>query len=62
MDKSNYLDEVFFVNDGVTAKGQNLLNILKAFHQKVNQFRFHKRRDSEQCNLIMVFPRIIKSF
>ena len=29
MDKSNYLDEMFFVNDGVTSKGQELLTTLK---------------------------------
>ena len=26
MDKSNYLDEVFFINDGVTAKGQEFID------------------------------------
>ena len=35
MDKSNYLDEVFFVNDGVTAKGQEFIEYFKGFSGKV---------------------------
>ena len=31
MDKSNYLDEVFFINDGVTAKGQKFIEFFKGF-------------------------------
>jgi len=31
MDKSNYLDEVFFVNDGVTPKGQEFIEYFKGF-------------------------------
>ena len=31
MDKSNFLDEVFFVNDGVTAKGQEFIEYFKGF-------------------------------
>ena len=35
MDKSNYLDEVFFINDGVTAKGQEFIDYFKDFTRKV---------------------------
>lgn len=37
MDKSNYLDEIFFVNkkDGVTAKGQEFIDYFKGFSSKV---------------------------
>ena len=35
MDKSNYLDELFFVNDGVTAKGQEFIEYFKGFSGKV---------------------------
>ena len=35
MDKSNYLDEVFFINDGVTAKGQEFIDYFKDFTGKV---------------------------
>ena len=35
MDKSNYLDETFFINDGVTAKGQKFINYFKEFSTKV---------------------------
>jgi hypothetical protein len=35
MDKSNYLDETFFINDGVTAKGQKFINYFKGFSTKV---------------------------
>ena len=37
MDKSNYLDEIFFVNkkDGVTAKGQEFIDYFKEFSSKV---------------------------
>ena len=31
MDKSNYLDEVFFINDGVTPKGQKFIEYFKGF-------------------------------
>ena len=31
MDKSNYLDEVFFINDGVTPKGQKFIDYFKGF-------------------------------
>jgi len=35
MDKSNYLDEVFFINDGVTPKGQKFIEYFKGFPAKV---------------------------
>ena len=35
MDKSNYLDEVFFINDGVTSKGQKFIEYFKGFPAKV---------------------------
>ena len=35
MDKSNYLDEVFFINDGVTPKGQKFIKYFKGFPAKV---------------------------
>lgn len=35
MDKSNYLDEVFFINDGVTSKGQEFIEYFKNFPTKV---------------------------
>ena len=35
MDKSNYLDETFFINDGVTAKGQKYIDYFKGFSTKV---------------------------
>ena len=35
MDKSNYLDEMFFVNDGVTEKGQQFIDYFKGFSAKV---------------------------
>ena len=37
MDKSNYLDEIFFMNkkDGVTAKGQEFIDYFKGFSSKV---------------------------
>jgi gliding motility-associated protein GldM len=35
MDKSNYLDETFFINDGVTAKGQKFIDNFKGFSTKV---------------------------
>ena len=35
MDKSNYLDEVFFINDGVTSKGQEFIEYFKGFPAKV---------------------------
>ena len=34
MDKSNFLDETFFINDGVTAKGQKFINYFKEFSTK----------------------------
>ena len=35
MDKSNYLDEVFFINDGFTSKGQKFIEYFKGFPAKV---------------------------
>ncbi len=35
MDKSNYLDETFFINDGVTSKGQEFIDYFKQFSTKV---------------------------
>lgn len=35
MDKSNYLDEVFFINDGVTSKGEEFIEYFKNFPAKV---------------------------
>ena len=35
MDKSNYLDETFFINDGVTSKGQEFIDYFKEFSTKV---------------------------
>jgi hypothetical protein len=35
MDKSNYLDEMFFISDGVTAKGQQFIDYFKGFSGKV---------------------------
>jgi gliding motility-associated protein GldM len=35
MDKSNYLDEVFFINNGVTSKGQEFIEYFKDFPLKV---------------------------
>ena len=35
MDKSNYLDEMFFINDGVTDKGQEFIDYFKSFSDKV---------------------------
>ena len=35
MDKSNYLDEIFFINDGVTNKGQEFIDYFKSFSDKV---------------------------
>ena len=35
MDKSNYLDEIFFINDGVTTKGQEFIDYFKSFSEKV---------------------------
>ena len=35
MDKSNYLDEIFFINDGVTSKGQEFIDYFKSFSDKV---------------------------
>ena len=35
MDKSNYLDEIFFINDGVTTKGQEFIDYYKSFSDKV---------------------------
>ena len=35
MDKSNYLDEIFFINDGVTTKGQEFIDYFKSFPDKV---------------------------
>ena len=47
MDKSNYLDEVFFINDGVTAKGQEFIDYFKDFTGKVESVLDSiKERDS----------------
>ena len=35
MDKSNYLDETFFMNNGVTSKGQEFIDYFKEFSTKV---------------------------
>ena len=35
MDKSNYLDEMFFISDGVTDKGQQFIDYFKGFSSKV---------------------------
>ena len=35
MDKSNYLDETFFINNGVTSKGQEFIDYFKEFSTKV---------------------------
>ena len=35
MDKSNYLDEVFFINDGATPKGQKFIEYFKGFPSMV---------------------------
>lgn len=35
MSKSNYLDEIFFINDGVTAKGQEFIDYFQGFTDKV---------------------------
>ena len=35
MDKSNYLDETFFISDGVTVKGQEFIDYFKEFNTKV---------------------------
>ena len=47
MDKSNYLDEVFFINDGVTSKGQEFIEYFKNFPTKVESLLDSiKSRDS----------------
>jgi hypothetical protein len=47
MDKSNYLDEIFFINDGVTAKGQEFIDYFKDFTGKVESVLDSiKERDS----------------
>ena len=35
MDKSNYLDEIFFTSDGYTAKGQEFIDYFKEFNTNV---------------------------
>ena len=51
MDKSNYLDEVFFVNDGVTNKGQEFIDYFKGFSKKVESV-LKKKKTYSFCSAV----------